>query len=130
MHKLILLFLFIPIISIAQNKTLRVQLIDYSNKRIPAYCGYQKEWGILKFKVLADTAEFKKGEFLLTMIECPRERIEMYGMENFKNNQKYLLTIGGRVDRNDGYKKAVEMYSKNENENLFLFWFTDFKELK
>jgi hypothetical protein len=117
-----------PIIAKISDNELSYAKID--NKKIPAYCGYQKEWGILKFKVLADTAEFKKGEFLLTMIECPRERIEMFGMENFKNNQKYLLTIGGRVDRNDGYKKAVEMYSKKENENLSLFWFTDFKELK
>jgi hypothetical protein len=130
MRKLILLLLFIPIITTAQIRKLKVKLIDYSKEKIPAYCGYSTELGLLKFKVIEDSAEFKKDGFLLTMFECPRERMESLGIDSFISNQKYLLTIGDKVDNDKNLRKAVEIFYKSENENLPIFWFSDLKKIK
>jgi hypothetical protein len=56
--------------------------------------------------------------------------MESLGIDSFISNQKYLLTIGDKVDNDKNLRKAVEIFYKSENENLPIFWFSDLKKIK
>ena len=125
MRFIILILLFIPFISIAQNRTIQAKLIDFSEKKIPAYCGYQIARTILKFKLIEKTKYSKKGDTILVLITCPREK----GIKNYVNEKSYFLALGNRVNKKDFTKYKLSVFNKYENENLLMFWFRGFKSI-
>ena len=131
MKKVLYLFLLIPILVIGQTKTIKAELFDFTKDKIPAYCGYQKEWGILKFKILESTNEFRKGDFIFAFFACPREYIEKIGPENFINFKECLLTIGSqKIPSKDINRRAVEMFYKEGNESLPIYGFINLEIIK
>jgi len=133
MNKLIILFIFIPLFSIGQTQTLKVELIDYTKDKIPAYCGYQTEWGILKFKVFESTENFEKGQIIFGIFQCPRETMKsVFKAKNYINNREYLLTIGKMVEKNEIEKiNTTNIFNENRMEKVeFPFWLVELEELK
>jgi len=49
-----------PTVVIGQS--CRVKLIDYSENKMPAYCGYEIAYGILKLELQEACSNLKKGD--------------------------------------------------------------------
>lgn len=82
----------------SQNKHIKVELVDYSADQIPAHCGYQTEWGILKFRVIKNNDLFNENQIISGFFMCPRERLEeTIGIENLISGSEYEIEIGDPV---------------------------------
>jgi len=103
--KIIIKFLLILIFSlfnVAKAQMIKVtgQLIEYTEDKIPAYCGYQIEYGILKIKLENDVSHFKAEDTILIFQTCPRETMERE-VGHYSNGKKYLLEIGKELSKSD-----------------------------
>ncbi len=131
MGKLIMLFILLPILTIAQTKTIEAELIDFSPEKIPAYCGYQTEWGILKFKISKSINDLKKDQIILVSFQCPRETMENnIGISAYKNHQEYLITIGNKIRGNEILEQATKMFVKDDENNFLIFPMSELKEIE
>ena len=79
MSKLLIFFILIPLLTVAQTKNVKAALMDYSVEKIPAYCGYKIEWGILKFKISTSTNDLKRDQIILVS----------FSMSERNNGEKY-----------------------------------------
>ena len=106
------LFIFLfPLFVSAQNiKPILSKLVDYSKEKIPTYCGYQTEYGVLKFELLESAGNFRKGDLIFIFQQCPREVMEDTVIE-YENNQTYNLFIGKETDKKN-YSYAIEICRK------------------
>ena len=103
MKHLIFLFLFIPLLTICQNNlTFKAQLIDYTPDKIPAYCGYFAFVTTLKFQLSENVDTLKKGQNIILLIMCPREK----GMDLYENEHEYYVTTYGESEED---KKEVSL---------------------
>lgn len=112
----IMKLIFIPIVLIcslgkAQIHKVPVQLIDYSNDKTPAYCGYQIAYGLLKVKIDNDILGFKAGDTILIFQTCPREIMEQE-VKQYINGNKYELKIGNEISKSD-LEKARKVLKLN-----------------
>ena len=126
MKNLIFIFFVIPDLTIAQTKTFKATLVDYSKDKIPAYCGYQIARTTLKFELSENVHTLKRGDKILVVLTCPREM----GMENYVNNQEYFLTIGKEIKNKESGKIGLKIFYKYENEKFSRFWFGGFKKIQ
>lgn len=105
---------------------MKVKLVDYSENKIPAYCGYIAYATTLKFELLEDFDTLKKGQNILVIIACPRE----FGIENYINNQTYTLTIYGDSEEDRKHKNyGWSIWYKYDNEKLPKFWSKELKKV-
>lgn len=108
--------LLIPNLFFAQ--IYRAKLIDYDASKTPAYCGYQKSYGVLKFELQEKSI---KGEVVFILQECPRELMEKIG--KYRNDSIYSVSIGNQVDKKlnkIGMEICQKKYPKNKTK---IFWF-------
>ena len=89
---ILILFLFPSYVSAQTMKPILSKLIEYSKEKTPAYCGYQKAYGVLKFELQESVGNFKKGDIIFIVQECPREDMEM-SVGEYENNKVYPLLI-------------------------------------
>jgi hypothetical protein len=110
--------LFLFAVSSSQQK-LKVKLIEFSDHKIPSYCGYNKQYGVLKLELLDASSTFKKGEHLFIYQECPREVMNEY-VGKYSNNEIYLLNLRGKINEQllNSAEKLRKMYYKNENSGI------------
>ncbi|SRR5690606_6247769 len=118
---LILFFLSLPVCA-QTEKTIISKLIDYSKEKTPAYCGYQIEYGVLKFELQESNANFKKGDIVFIIQQCPREQMEM-GVGEYINDEIYNLFIGSEADENytDIGEWANEKFYPQEKPKKFWY---------
>ena len=126
--RIFILLIFLPFFSFGQtSQTLKVKLVDYSPDKIPAFCGDIAFATTLKFEIIFDNDNFKKGEQVLVIFSCPREM----GDKMFVNNKDYLLTTYGNSKED---KKNTEygwtIFYKYEKENLPRLWGKNLEKLK
>lgn len=122
--KNIILFLFLfPLFVPAQTKKpILSKLVEYSKEKTPAYCGYQVEYGVLKFELQESAENFKKGDLIFIVQKCPREIMEI-SVGEYENNKIYNLSIGSEADEKFseiGKAECEEFYPKDEPKS---FWF-------
>jgi hypothetical protein len=116
MKKLIYIILIIPNLFFSQ--TYRAKLIDYDTIKTPAYCGYQKAYGVLKFELQEKS---KKGEIIFIVQECPRELLEQVG--EYKNDSIYTISVGSQADKKYteiGSSICNKYYPKDKPK---IFWY-------
>ncbi len=124
-------FILLPILTIAQTNTIQAELIDYSSEKIPAYCGYQTEWGILKFKITKSINDLKSEQNILVLFQCPRETMENnVGIDFYKNNQEYLITIGEKIEKNKIPERATKMYEIDSENDILIFPLRELKKIE
>jgi hypothetical protein len=124
---IIILCLFPLYISAQISKPILSKLIDYSKEKTPAYCGYQVEYGVLKFELQESGGNFKKGDVIFIVQKCPRETMEMSAGE-YENNKIYLLSIGSAANKpysESGYEICKLFYPK---DNPKVFWYGGVKK--
>ncbi|HEX8014311.1 MAG TPA: hypothetical protein VF465_03690 [Flavobacterium sp.] len=115
MKRLMYIMLIIPNLFFAQ--IYRAKLIDYDASKTPAYCGYQKSYGVLKFELQEKS---KKGEVVFIVQECPRELMEKVG--KYKNDSIYHVSIGNQVDKKLS-KIGMEICQKDyPKDKTKIFW--------
>ncbi len=111
MKFLLLAFVFIWNIGTAQTIKTTGQLIDFTEAKIPAYCGYQIEYGILKIRIDKKISNLKAGDTIYIFQTCPRETMER-AVGNYLNNNQYLVDIGREVSKSD-FVKAERIFKKD-----------------
>jgi hypothetical protein len=127
--KHLLFFIFIiPIIAFGQtNLKLKVKLIDFSEDKIPAYCGYIAYATTLKFELIENYATLKKGQEILLIICCPRD----FGIENYINQQAYDLTIFGDSEQDKKHKNyGWSIWYQYKDSQLPTYWSKELKIIK
>jgi hypothetical protein len=125
MKKWLLILFLLPFLAVAQNKPLKVKLVDYSADKVPAYCGYQTEWGILKFRVKESSNGFKANEIILALFQCPRETMEKgLGLDNYSSRKTYLLTLGERAKPNEIPANPTEIFLEPAKMDQPIYWLT------
>ncbi|AWA30976.1 hypothetical protein HYN48_13300 [Flavobacterium magnum] len=115
MKRLLYILLVFPNLFFAQ--VYRAKLVDYDASKIPAYCGYQKSYGVLKFELQEKS---RKGEVVFIVQECPRELMEKVG--EYKNDSIYSVSIGDQVNkklREIGIEICKRNYPKDKTK---IFW--------
>ncbi|WP_131368504.1 hypothetical protein [Chryseobacterium soli] len=97
-------------------------MIEFSDHKIPSYCGYNKQYGVLKLELLDDSSIFKKGEHLFIYQEYPRELMNEY-VGKYTNNEIYLLNLKGKIKEKslNSAKKLSKTYYKNEDSSIIYF---------
>ena len=131
MNKLLLFFVLLPILTIAQTGTIHAELIDYSSDKIPAYCGYQTEWGVLKFRIVKSNNALKNKQVILVLFQCPRETMENnIGIDFYKNNQEYIITIGDKIEKNKIPERVSVIYENNSENDILMFPLRELKEIQ
>ncbi len=127
MRYILILLHLVPIFAFGQsNEAMNVKLVDYSENKIPAYCGYFAFATTLKFELSEDFDTLKKGQTILVIIACPRE----FGIENYINNAIYTLTIYGDSEEDRKYKNyGWTIWYNYDNEKLPKFWSKELKKL-
>lgn len=113
---IIILFLFPLFISAQISKPILSKLIDYSKEKTPAYCGYQVEYGVLKFELQESSGNFKKGDTIFIVQKCPREIMEK-SIGEYENNKIYNLTIGSEANKS---------FTENADEECRQFYPKDY----
>ncbi len=124
----LILLIFVSFISCGQtSQILKVKLIDYTPDKIPAFCGVIAWATTLKFEIISENANFKKGQQILVIFCCPREM----GDTMFVNKQDYLITTCGSSKED---KELTEydwtIFYKYEKESLQRFWNKSLEKLK
>lgn len=131
MKNCLLTLIFIPFLVLSQDGPIEVQLTDYSADKIPADCGYQTEWGILKFRLNEPTEDLKIGETIFVLFQCPRETIGVkIGLGNFINGNSYFLTLGEKVERTESPLNTTELFTDSQKDYLPLYWMTEVEKKK
>ena len=116
-------------ISKAQTIKTTGRLIDFTEAKIPAYCGYQTEYAVLKIKIDKDISNLKAGDTIYIFQACPREIMERE-VGNYLNNNQYLIDIGKQISKND-LIKAIKVFKRNyPDEQLSKFWYGNLSKLK
>jgi hypothetical protein len=125
MRNLLMLFIFVPIISLGQKSGfMKVKLIDFSEDKIPAYCGHMAFATTLKFRLINDFDSLKSGQDILVIIPCPRE----FGIENFINNQIYRLKIYGNSKEDNINQNSSWTIWYRYTDKLPTFWLKELKK--
>ena len=118
MKGLLIILLLTPLFGVWTIFENKAELF-FRKRKIPPFCGYQKETGLLKFRILESKNELRKGDFIFTYLVCPRETIEKIGIEKFANYKECSITINQKeLSRKKISRRTVEMFYKEENENL------------
>jgi hypothetical protein len=126
---ILILFLFPLYISGQISKPILSKLIDYSIEKTPAYCGYQVEYGVLKFELQENSENFKKGDVIFVVQKCPREIMEK-SVGQYENNKIYNLYIGSVASKpfsENGYELCAKFYAKANPER---FWYGNVKNIQ
>lgn len=119
-----IIFIFFPFLQVANNDVIRVRvkLLDFSESRIPAYCGYQKEYAVLKLQIDENTSAFKNHDTIFIIQECPREAMEKE-VGKYINNQEYsLITTAKEVDElllKKGLQICKKEYPNDKPKKIF-----------
>lgn len=117
MKRILYIILIIPNLFFAQ--VYRAKLIDYDANKTPAYCSYEKSYGVLKFEL--QEKNHQKGEVVFIVQECPRELMEKVG--KYKNDSIYSLTIQNKADKKLS-KIGLEICKKDyPKDKTNIFWF-------
>jgi hypothetical protein len=124
MRYIILLLVLFPSLSFSQIT--KAKLIDFSEDKIPAFCGYQKAATTLKFVLTANFRSLKKGQNILVVITCPRE----FGINNYGNDRVYSLTLFESKKEQKKIGDGWQIFYKYENEKLPRFWCKEIKLCK
>jgi hypothetical protein len=123
MKKNILIIFLFPLFVFAQTpKPIFSKLIDYSNEKTPVHCGYKIVYGVLKFELQEDMENFKKGDVVFIIQQCPKEIMEM-SVGEYRNNHFYFLSVGSETNKKYseiGYSECKEFYP---NDNPKKFWY-------
>ncbi len=121
MKYLISILLLFPSFIIAQ--TYNAKLIDYTDDKTPAYCGYSIAYGILKLELQENIKNLKKGDTIFVFQECPREAMEM-SVGKYINYQLYSLTLLDEINENSSqFGIALRIYKKDyPNDKPKNFW--------
>lgn len=120
-----------PLLAVGQAKTVEAELIDFVYDKIPANCGYQIEWGILKFKVIEANANLKQNQIFQVLFQCPRETMESnLGLKNYINHQRYLLTLGNKVTKKEIPKNTTGIYNELKQKSAPIYWLSEIKTQK
>jgi hypothetical protein len=117
--------MLVPIISLGQKSGfMKVKLIDYSEDKIPGYCGHMAFATTLKFKLINDFESLKSGQDILVIIARPRE----FGVENYINNQIYRLKIYGNSEEDGMHKNSSWSIWYKYTDKLPTFWSKELKK--
>ena len=113
-------FILIAIVflwNIGQAQTIKTtgQLIDFTQAKMPAYCGYQTEYGILKIRIEKNISLLKAGDTIYIFQTCPREIMERE-VGKYLNNTEYLVEIGKQILKTD-LLHAEKIFKKNYPED-------------
>ena len=123
MKKFTSILLFLSLSVFAQTeKTILSKLIDYSQEKTPAGCGYQIAYGVLKFELQESIGSFKKGNIVFIVQECPREQMKM-SVGEYENNKNYDLFIGSEANKkytDIGKWQCEKFYPKDKQKK---FWY-------
>ena len=131
MKGLLIILLLTPLFGFGQSLKIKAELFSFAKEKIPPFCGYQKETGLLKFRILESKNELRKGDFIFTYLVCPRETIEKIGIEKFANYKECSITINQKeLSRKKISRRTVEMFYKEGNENLKIFGFSNLELLE
>ncbi len=118
-------------LAMGQNKPVKAELIDFVSDRIPSYCGYQTEWGILKFRVKEPNADLKADQIFQVLFQCPRETMESkLGLKNYINHHRYLLNLGEKVTEEEIPENTTEMYNDLKEKSVPIYWLSEIKKEK
>jgi len=129
MKFLLILIAFTWGIGKAQTNKTTGQLIDFTEAKIPAYCGYQIEYGVLKVILDNDISNLKAGDTIYIFQTCPREIMERE-VGSYYNNHDYLVDIGKEVKKPD-LLKAVKVFRKEySGEQPSTFFYGYLSKLK
>ena len=113
------------------TRQLNAELVDYSADKIPADCGYQTEWGILKFRVIENGKKLNKDELISVLIMCPREKLEQeIGIKNLKNGSDYNIKIGKRIKKDEIPENVTIISDKNIKTTNLIFPLIDITNAK
>lgn len=104
--------------NIGQAQTIKItgQLIDFTQAKMPAYCGYQTEYGILKIRIEKNISHLKAGDTIYIFQTCPRESMERE-VGKYLNDTEYSVEIGKQVSKTD-FMKAENIFKKDYPEDL------------
>ncbi|MCU7615986.1 hypothetical protein NZ698_02150 [Chryseobacterium sp. PBS4-4] len=126
------LFLFSFLPRFYSQEVVKAQLIDYTKNKIPAYCGYSEQYGLLKLLMLEDSEELKSGDTIFIFHPCPRELMQKYVGE-YTNNSIYKLNLGEKVDKSEFQSiksLSYTRYMNKTNNNLYQGWLENNFNLK
>lgn len=115
MKFVLIAIVFVWNIGKAQTIKTTGQLIDFTEAKMPAYCGYQIEYGILKIRIEKNISNFKVGDSIYIFQTCPRETMERE-VGRYLNNTQYLVEIGKKVSKTD-LVHAEKIFKKNYPED-------------
>lgn len=116
------LFSFLP--KFFSQEVVKAQLIDYTKKKIPVYCGYSTQYGLLKLVLIENSKKLKSGDTIFISHTCPRELMERYVGE-YKNNNIYKLNLGEKVNKSEFQSikyLSYTRYMNKTNNNLYYGW--------
>jgi len=127
-HFALILLLTPTLMFCKTSQSFKVKLIEYSTDKIPAGCGVIAWATTLKFELLENADNLKKGQPILVIITCPRE----LGMENYVNNHQYELTVYGnsKEERKITEEYPWTIFHKYETENFPRLWGKELKIIK
>jgi hypothetical protein len=114
------------------QEVVKAQLIDYKKNKIPAYCGYSKQYGLLKLALLENSKKLKSGDTIFIYHMCPRELMKEYVGE-YTNNNIYKLNLGEKVNKSE-FQSVKDLsytrYTNKTNNNLYYGWLENNFNLK
>lgn len=116
-----ILCLFSLLSKFYSQEIVKVQLIDYTKNKMPPYCGYSKQYGLLKLILLEKSKKLKSGDTLFIYQMCPRELMEEYVGE-YKNDKIYKLNLGKKIKKNkfrDIKDFSFTRYRNTTNNNFY-----------
>ena len=119
-----LIFIFLAFSQAPQNKEIivRVKLLDYTESKMPAYCGYQVAYAVLKLQIAENIAPFKDRDTIFIIQECPRETMEKE-VGKYINNQEYKLVTTGKEVERTLFARALRIcdkeYSNDKPKKIF-----------
>ena len=120
----VIFFLYFLIPKFYCQEVLKAQLIDYTKNKIPAHCGYLKQYGLLKLVLLENSKNLKSGDTIFISQMCPRELMENYVGE-YTNNNIYKLNLGENVNKSEFQSTkdfSYVRYANKTNTNFYYGW--------
>lgn len=129
---ILILFLFSFIPKFNSQEVVKAQLIDYNKNKIPVYCGYSMQYGLLKLILIEKSKELKSGDTLFIYHTCPRELMKNHVGE-YQNNNIYKLNLGEKIDKSE-FKNVKDLsytrYTNKTNNNFYYGWLENNFNLK
>jgi hypothetical protein len=124
MSKLLILLLIVSFISFSQNNKLyRVKLINYSTEDLKinqtnTNSVYYEVNNLFQFILLENTKDFKKGEIIRIVLNCPKEKPREDKLENLD----FFISIGDEEENKLNNNLGWFVFYKNKKKEYVNLW--------